>query len=102
LGEGRVDHFLISTAISSACFGSLAELIARLSAPCVQQIGRDIVPARDLSDARFTRQALLDDPSLFRRRPSPAPLGPQRSVDVVIVCPLICKLMGTQAQAQIS
>jgi hypothetical protein len=46
-----------------------------LSAPYVKQIGVDIVPARHVGYARTTCQALLDDPSLLRWRPSPSSLG---------------------------
>lgn len=60
----------------------------------------DIVLPRHLGDARLRRQAFLDDPFspwVHRRRRS----GPESTV-VVIMCPLICELTGTQGHARIS
>ena len=47
---------------------------AHLAPPHMQQIGMDIVPACNISYARTGSQALLDNPRLLRRRPSPTAL----------------------------
>jgi hypothetical protein len=45
----------------------------------------NVMPARNLDNARPGRQALLNDPKLLGRRPPPSPLrtGPDRTVTVV-------------------
>jgi putative transposase len=50
-----------------------------LSAPCVKQIGMDIVPARNLGNVRLRCQTLLDDPSLLGRGPSPSSFGTRKN-----------------------
>jgi hypothetical protein len=48
---------------------------ARLSPPNRQQIGVDIMSARNLDNTRCGRQTLFHNPKLLGSRPPPSPLG---------------------------
>ena len=56
--------------------------------------GMNVVPARNLGDSRLGRQALLDDPKLLSRAPSPSSLAARKNRSCRHMCPLIRKLMG--------
>src|SRR4029079_12839693 len=47
---------------------------ARLATPEMQQVRMNIVPASDFAHGRVGRQALLNNPLLLRRSPTPPPL----------------------------
>ena len=55
---------------------------ARLPPPNRQQIGMDIISARNLDNTRRRRQTLLHDPLLLGGRPPPSRSGPVRTAIV--------------------
>jgi len=61
----------------------------------------NIVPARNLGNARLCGQALLDDPSLLGRGPSTSPLGARKYGCCRHRVPINLRVMGTQAHARI-
>src|SRR5206468_7692707 len=73
---------------------------AHLPAPKVEHVGMNVVPARNLGNARLARKTLLDDPQLLSRRPAPSPLRARKNRNVRHVCPLTGKLTGKQSHTQ--
>jgi hypothetical protein len=74
----------------------VAETVAASTEPLIRT--RDpianIVPARNLGDARLTRQALLDNPQLFGNHPPPSPLPAGKNRNRHHLRPLTGKSMG--------
>jgi hypothetical protein len=66
---------------------------ACLASPKVQQIGVDVVPARNFGNARLTRQTLRNDPFFLHQRPPTSPLRTRQNRHRAHMCPSICKLM---------
>src|SRR6266481_7656518 len=62
-------------------------------------VGMNIVPARNLGNARLSSKALLNKPQLLSRSPSPPSLRTGKNRNRRHVCPLTCKLMGKHSHA---
>src|SRR6266446_6694854 len=62
-------------------------------------VGMNIVPARNLGNARLSSKALLNKPQLLSRSPSPPSLRTGKNRNRLHVCPLTCKLMGKHSHA---
>lgn len=62
----------------------VVELGGRLSAPKMQQVRMNVVPASDFDHGRISRQTLLDNSMLLCRRPTPPPFRTWQTVTVDI------------------
>jgi hypothetical protein len=61
-----------------------------------------VMPTCHFDDAGRKRLALLNDPKLLDRRPSPPPLRTRQNRNLAHVCSLACKSISKLSQARLS
>jgi hypothetical protein len=73
-----------------------------LAAANRQEIGMHVMPTCHFDDAGRRRLALLNDPKLLDRRPSPPPLRTRQNRNLAHVCSFACKSISKLLQARFS